>query len=305
MRHTKLLTTAVIVVAAATLSACGTTTSTTSSAGGGATSTTSAPTSTAAPTSSTAAPSSSAPAALTTIIVGATAVPHAQILQFVQDNLAAAAGLKLDIKEYNDYVLPNKALADGSLDANYFQHIPYLTAQEAEFKYDFFAYPGIHIEPIGIYSKKVTSLDAVPAKGVVGVPNDPANQGRALKLLASKGLITLANTGDKDPTLLDIATNPKNLTFKEIAAEQLAYSLQDLDLAVINGNFAIQAGLKPSTDALALESGENNPYANVLVVRSVDKDKPELVKLNELLHSDAVKKYITDTWPDGAVIPAF
>jgi len=243
--------------------------------------------------------------AVTTLKIGASPTPHAVILQYVQDNLAAAAGLKLDIEQYNDYVQPNKALADGDLDGNYFQHLPYLQSQEQEFGYDFYAFPGVHIEPLGAYSKKVTSLADIPNGGQVGVPNDPANEGRALKLLAAQNLITLKDTGDAAPTLADIDSNPKNLQFQEIAAEQLVYSLQDLDLAVINGNYAIQAGLTPSKDALAVESGENNPYANMLVVRTADKDKPALVKLNDLLHSDQVKQFILQQWPDGSVIPAF
>lgn len=278
MRHTRTLAiAAALTLAASALTACGNNGTTASSTSGG----------------------------LTTITVGASPTPHAVILQYVQDNLAKDAGLKLDIVTYNDYVQPNKALADKTLDANYFQHLPYLKAQEAEFNYDFYAFPGIHIEPIGVYSKKITSLDAVPDKGLVGVPNDPANEGRALKLLVAQKLIGLKDTGDKDPTLLDIADNPHNLKFQEIAAEQLALSLRDLDLAVINGNFAISAGLNPAKDSLALESGQGNPYGNMLVVRTADKDKAALVKLNDLLHSEKVKQFITSQWPDGSVIPAF
>jgi len=281
MKHTRTLAlAAAVVLAATTLTACG----------GQGTSTT---------------PATSTSAGLTTITIGASPTPHALILQYVQDNLAAAAGLTLNIVQYNDYVQPNKALADKSIDANYFQHLPYLKAQAAEFGYDFYAFPGVHIEPLGIYSKKIKSVDQVATGGVVGVPNDPANEGRALRLLAAQKVITLKDTGDKDPTLLDIADNPHNLKFQEIAAEQLALSLADLDLAVINGNFAIQAGLSPAKDAIALESGVDNPYANMVVVRTADKNSPALVKLNDLLHSDQVKQYIKTNWPDGAVIPAF
>jgi len=242
---------------------------------------------------------------VTTVTIGASPTPHAVILQYVQDNLAAAHNLNIKIVQYSDYVLPNKALQDGTLDGNYFQHLPYLEDQEKQFGYDFYAFPGIHIEPLGVYSKKVTSVSAVPNGGLVGVPNDPANEGRALKLLADQGLITLKDTGDSDATLLDIESNPKNLKFQEIAAEQLTRSLPDLDLAVINGNYAIEAGLDPAKDALALESGQNNPYANMLVVRDADKNKPALVALNNLLHSDQVKQFIEKQWPNGAVVPAF
>jgi D-methionine transport system substrate-binding protein len=247
----------------------------------------------------------SASGGVTTIKVGATPTPQVQILQFVQDNLTAGTGITLDIQTYNDYVLPNKALQDGSLDANYFQHLPYLQSQEQQFGYDFYAFPGIHIEPMGIFSKKLTSLSDVPDGAKVGVPNDPSNEGRALILLQAQGLITLKDPTDVNSTLLDIASNPHNLQIQEIAAEQLALSLPDLDFAVINGNFAIEAGLNPTKDALALESGVNNPYANMLVVRTADKDNPALVELNTLLHSDQVKQFITTTWPDGSVIPAF
>ena len=287
MARSSLITAAALVLAAATLTAC------TGTSPGGTT------------TSTTATSAATASGGLTTLKIGASATPHAVILQYVQDHLATAAGLKLDIREYADYILPNKALQDGSLDANYFQHQPYLTAQVKEFGYDFYAFPGVHIEPLGIYSKKITSLSAVPDGGTVGLSNDPANQGRGLRLLQAQGLLGLRDTGGADPTLLDVADNPHNLKLQEIAPEQLAYSLQDLDLAVINGNYAIQANLNPQKDGLALESGVNNPYANMVVCRTADKASPALVKLNDLLHSAEVKKFIQDTWPNGAVIPAF
>ncbi|TFH72030.1 MetQ/NlpA family ABC transporter substrate-binding protein [Cellulomonas sp. HD19AZ1] len=240
----------------------------------------------------------------TTLVVGASPVPHAEILQFVQDELAADAGLDLDIREFTDYVLPNTALAEGELDANYFQHLPYFTAQVEENGFDFDHFDGVHIEPYGVYSKKVESVDDIPDGGVVGITNDPGNQSRALDLLVKGGLITLEET-DGDATLLDIKDNPKNLEFVETAPEQLVVSLQDVDAAIINGNYALEAGLNPAKDSILLESGEDNPYANFLAVRSEDKSNPALVKLDGLLHSDEVRAFIEKRWPDGEVVAAF
>jgi len=241
---------------------------------------------------------------LTTITIGASPVPHAEILQFVQDELAKDAGIDLEIQEFTDYVLPNTALAEGEIDANFFQHLPYLDAQIAENGFDFDHYEGVHIEPYGIYSEKIEDLDDLADGGVVGITNDPGNQGRALDLLVDAGLITLDET-DGDPTLLDIDENPKNLEFVETAPEQLVVSLADVDIAIINGNYALEAGLNPATDAILLESGEDNPYANVVVVRTEDLDDPALVTLDELLHSDEVRAFIEERWPDGEVVPAF
>ena len=241
---------------------------------------------------------------LTTITIGASPVPHAEILQFVQDELAKDAGIDLEIQEFTDYVLPNTALAEGEIDANFFQHLPYLDAQIAENGFDFDHYEGVHIEPYGIYSEKIEDLDDLADGGVVGITNDPGNQGRALDLLVDAGLITLDET-DGDPTLLDIDENPKNLEFVETAPEQLVVSLADVDIAIINGNYALEAGLNPATDAILLESGEDNPYANVVVVRTEDLDDPALVTLDELLHSDEVRAFIEERWPDGEILPAF
>ncbi len=241
---------------------------------------------------------------LTTITIGASPVPHAEILQFVQDELAKDAGIDLEIQEFTDYVLPNTALAEGEIDANFFQHLPYLDAQIEENGFDFDHYDGVHIEPYGIYSEKIEDLDDLADGGVVGITNDPGNQGRALDLLVDAGLITLDET-DGDPTLLDIDENPKNLEFVETAPEQLVVSLPDVDIAIINGNYALEAGLNPASDAILLESGEDNPYANVVVVRSEDIDDPALVTLDELLHSAKVRAFIEERWPDGEVIAAF
>lgn len=243
--------------------------------------------------------------AVTTLTIGASPVPQAQILQFVQDNLAKGAGLNLKIVTFDDYVLPNTSLAEGELDANYFQHLPYYESQvKAQgFKFDHFA--GIHIEPLAVYSSKYKKIADVPDGAKLGITNDPGNQARALELLVKNGLLTLKDTGDTLPTLLDIATNPKNFQFVEAAPEQLVRSLQDVDLAIINGNYALDAGLNPTKDSLLIESGVDNPYANFLAVRAEDKTNPAIVKLDGLLHSPEVKAFIEKQWPDGGVLPAF
>jgi D-methionine transport system substrate-binding protein len=243
------------------------------------------------------------PGDVTTITVGASVTPHAEILQFVDDELAAEAGLDIEIVEYTDYVQPNVQLAEGALDANFFQHLPYYESQVAERGYDFAHFEGVHIEPFGVYSESLTSLDDLPDGAQVGVPNDPSNQARALELLAGAGVFTLAEVDD--PTIFDIAENPKNVELVELEAAQLIRSLQDFDAAVINGNYALEGGLNPAEDAILLESGEDNPYANLVAVRAEDAEDPVLLTLDELLHSDEVRDFITERWPAGEIIPAF
>lgn len=253
-----------------------------------------------------AAATESADGALTKIVVGASPVPHAQILEFVKENLAADAGLEIEIKDYQDYVQPNVALQDKAIDANFFQHIPYFDTEVADKGYTFDRGEGVHIEPYGIYSDTITSLDDLPDGAVVGVVNDPSNQGRALKLLAANDLITLDDSVE-NPTIFDIKDNPKNLTFKEAEAPVVPSLLPSVDIAIINGNYALESGLTPSKDAIYLESGVDNPYSNILAWNSeADADTIAAVKkLDELLHSDEVRQYIEETWADGAVQPAF
>lgn len=239
-----------------------------------------------------------------TLTVGASPVPHAEILQFVDDGLAADAGIDLEIVEFTDYVLPNVALSEGEIDANYFQHVPYFDAEVSEKNYEFERSEGIHIEPFGVYSEKVGSLDELADGAAISVTNDPSNQARALQLLEAEGLITLAD-GVEDPTIYDIAENSKNLQFTELNPEQLTTTLQDVDASVINGNFALDAGLVPTEDAIALESGEDNPYANIVAYRSEDADSKAIQALVELLTSEDVKTFIEETWPNGELIPAF
>ncbi|WP_432862583.1 MetQ/NlpA family ABC transporter substrate-binding protein [Microbispora rosea] len=235
--------------------------------------------------------------------VGVSPVPHAQILKYVADNLAAAKGLKLEVVEFSDYVQPNLQLQDGQLDANYFQHKPYLDDFNASkgTKLSFVA--PVHLEPLGLYSRKVKDLASLLQDGTVAVPNDATNLGRALKLLADNGVVTLKDGVGTAATERDVTGNPKNLTFRPLEAAQLPRSLDDVDAAVINGNYALEANLSPSSDALVLEKAEGNPYANGLVVAQGHESDPRVKTLAGLLTGPEVKKYIEDTFK-GSVIPA-
>lgn len=249
--------------------------------------------------------SSSSSNGATTITVAASPSPHAKILKYIQDNLAKDAGININIKEFTDYDLPNRALDQGEVDATYHQTVPYLEKAEQQFNYDFTPGKGIHLEPLAIYSSKHKSLDELPEKGgIIGVISDVTNQERALRLLAANGFVEIPASGDVN---VYTVKKLKNFDFKEIDGPILVSNLGETDYSVINGNFAQEGGLAPSRDGLAVESPENNPSVNVLVWKtSVSGDKAEAVKkLDELLHSNQVKKYIEDTWKDGSVIPAF
>lgn len=249
--------------------------------------------------------SSSSSNGATTITVAASPSPHAKILKYIQDNLAKDAGININIKEFTDYDLPNRALDQGEVDATYHQTVPYLEKAEQQFNYDFTPGKGIHLEPLAIYSSKHKSLDELPEKGgIIGVISDVTNQERALRLLAANGFVEIPASGDVN---VYTVKKLKNFDFKEIDGPILVSNLGETDYSVINGNFAQEGGLAPSRDGLAVESPENNPSVNVLVWKTnVSGDKAEAVKkLDELLHSDQVKKYIEDTWKDGSVIPAF
>ena len=249
--------------------------------------------------------SSSSSNGATTITVAASPSPHAKILKYIQDNLAKDAGININIKEFTDYDLPNRALDQGEVDATYHQTVPYLEKAKQQFNYDFTPGKGIHLEPLAIYSSKHKSLDELPEKGgIIGVISDVTNQERALRLLAANGFVEIPASGDVN---VYTVKKLKNFDFKEIDGPVLVSNLGETDYSVINGNFAQEGGLAPSRDGLAVESPENNPSVNVLVWKtSVSGDKAEAVKkLDELLHSDQVKRYIEDTWKDGSVIPAF
>ena len=238
-----------------------------------------------------------------TLTVGATPSPHAKILTYINDNLAADAGIKLDIVEYTDYVQPNTALNDGDLDANFYQTVPYLENAEKQFGYNFEAGEGIHLEPLGVFSNKHKSLDELPDGGTIGIISDTANQSRALELLATQGLVSIPE-GDGDVNI-NTVTKLKNFDFREVEGPQLVRSLDDFDYAVINGNFAQEGGKSISGDALVVESPVDNPAVNVLVWKGDSKKVDAIAKLEKLLHSDEVKQYIEKTWSDGSVIPAF
>jgi D-methionine transport system substrate-binding protein len=234
--------------------------------------------------------------------IGATEVPHAQILEFAQP-LLEKAGVEIEIVVFSDYVQPNLQLADKQLDANFFQHIPYLENMVEERGLDLTWVAKIHIEPLGIYSEKIDSLSDLQNGAKVGIPNDATNGGRALMLLEKAGLVTLKEGADVLATIYDIQDNPKNLKFEELDAAMLPRVLPDVDIAVINGNYALQAGLSPTKDALFLEGGDS-PYANVIAVRTEDKDNEGIEKLVEVLTGPEVKQFIEDNY-EGGVIPAF
>lgn len=254
---------------------------------------------------STSTPAGSEPAQAVTLKVGASVTPHAEILKALQPE-AEKQGIKIEIIEFTDYVQPNLALAEGDLDANYFQHLPYLTTFAADHKLDLVNAGAIHLEPLGFYSTKIKSLDELKDGATVSIPDDPTNGGRALKLLADQGLIKLKEGVGVEATDKDVVENPKNLKIEMLSAEYLARSLEDVDAAVINTNYYLEAqkNLKVDAAVLARESAEGNPFANIIAVRKGDEERPEIKKLMELLRSETVAKFINETY-DGAVIPAF
>ncbi|MGG2463509.1 MetQ/NlpA family ABC transporter substrate-binding protein [Streptomyces sp. RGM 3693] len=238
------------------------------------------------------------------LVIAASPTPHATILDYVKDKLAPQVGLKLVVKTFDDYKLPNKVTDDGQVDANFFQHKPFLDTYNKENGTHIVPVVNVEIEPLGVYSKKIHKLSDLKAGSSVSVPNDPSNEGRALKLLADNGLITLKPGVGSDATLTDVKDN-KGIKITELEAAQTAPRLADVDAAVINGNFAVGAKLKPSTDALALEKAQGNPYANFLAVKKGNENDPRVQKLAKLLNSDEVKKFIEEKYKDGSVIPAF
>lgn len=237
------------------------------------------------------------------LVVAASPTPHADILNFVKKNLAQKAGLKLEVKEFTDYVLPNTATETGQVDANFFQHQPYLDDFNKKNNTHLVSVGTVHLEPLGLYSKKVEKVGDIKSGQTIAVPNDTTNEGRALQLLAGNGLITLKDGVGTSAKLSDI-TDKKGLKFKELEAATVPRALNDVDAAVINGNYAIEAKLKPATDALAIEKADGNPYANIVAVKKGNEKDPRVQKLVKLLHSDEVKKFIQDSY-QGSVIPAF
>lgn len=235
--------------------------------------------------------------------VGASPVPHAKILQFIDKELAPAAGIDLEITEFTDYIQPNVQLNEGGLDANYFQTIPYLDDQVKEYGYEFTPGKGVHLEPLALYSSKHKDVKDLPDGAKIGIIADVTNQARALRLLATVGLVELPAEGDVN---IHTAKKLKNFEWVEVEGAQLARTLADVDAAVINGNFAQDAGLSPK-DGLVIEPAENNPSSNLLVWKNdITGDAQKGVqKLEELLHTDEVRNFIKENWADGAVIPSF
>lgn len=236
--------------------------------------------------------------------IGATPSPHAEILEQVKDKLKEE-GVDLEIVVFNDYVLPNNAVQTGDIDANYFQHLPYLDQFNAENKTDIVSVADIHYEPFGVYAGKTSSLEELKDGATVAVPNDVTNEARALLLLADKGLITLKEGADLTVTKNDIVENPKNLDIKELEAAQIPRALPDVDIAVINGNYAIEAGFKVK-EALAVEDANSiaaKTYGNIIAVKAGNENNEAIKKLIEVLRSDEVKTFIEAKY-EGAVVPS-
>lgn len=238
-----------------------------------------------------------------TLTVAATPTPHAEILQQVVEPLKAE-GIDLVIKEYTDYVLPNTAVEEGEVDANYFQHTPYMESFNAERGTHLVNAGEIHFEPMGLYPGKTASLDDLADGATIAVPNDATNEGRALMLLEAQGLITLKEDAGLECTPNDIADNPKNLDIQELEAAMVPQVIDDVDFAIINSNYAIQAGLDPTTDALVSESAEDAKYPNIICVKEGNETSDAIVKLVEALKSDAVRTFIEENY-NGAVVPMF
>ncbi|WP_030542049.1 MetQ/NlpA family ABC transporter substrate-binding protein [Streptomyces albus] len=237
------------------------------------------------------------------LVVAATPTPHGDILNHVKEELAADAGLELEIKEFDDYVLPNTATESGEVDANFFQHKPYLDDFNEQKGTHIVPVVNVEIEPLGLYAEQLDGIKDLKPGHTVALPDDATNEGRALKLLADHGAIELKDGTGSDATLGDV-TDDKGLEFKELEAAQIPTRLGDVDAAVINGNYAIGAGLKPAKDALVLEKAEGNPYANFLAVKKGNEDDPRVEKLARLLNSDEVKAFIEKRF-EGSVLPAF
>ncbi|MEW7913166.1 MetQ/NlpA family ABC transporter substrate-binding protein [Pseudomonas fulva] len=237
-----------------------------------------------------------------TLTVAATPVPHAEILNVVKP-LLAKQGVELKVKEFTDYIQPNVQVAEKRLDANFFQHQPYLDEFNKAKGTDLVSVTGVHIEPLGVYSTKIKQLNELPSGATVVIPNDATNGGRALLLLDKAGVIKLKDNTNILSTVKDVAENPKNIKFRELEAATIPRVLTQVDAALINTNYALEAKLNPQKDALAIE-GSDSPYVNILVARPDNKDSEDMKKLAAALHSPEVKQFITEKYK-GAVVPAF
>lgn len=237
-----------------------------------------------------------------TIKIGVTPEPHGQIIDFIVDDLKDK-GIEIEIVEFTDYVTPNMALTDGDLDANFFQHKDYMNNFKKENNIDIVSIGAVHIEPLGLYSSKYESIDDLEDGSEIIVPNDATNGGRALILLEQAGLITLNKDAGTLATENDIVENPKNLKFTSLEAAQIPRIVEDVDAAIINGNFALSAGLVPAEDSILLED-KDSPYANIIAVRNGEENEEKFAKLLETLQSEKVREFIEENY-EGAVIPAF
>ncbi|OKP99803.1 MetQ/NlpA family ABC transporter substrate-binding protein [Paenibacillus sp. P46E] len=247
-------------------------------------------------------PSTEPSAEPVTLVIGASPKPHAEILKAIAP-LLEKQGIKLEIKEFTDYILPNTQLAEKELDANFFQHKPYLDDQNQKNGTDLVSVTAVHVEPFGAYSKKIKSIDELADGAKVAIPNDATNGGRALILMAKNGLITLKDDTNIASTTADITENKKNLKIVELEAAMLPRQLDEVDLALINTNYALEAGLVPTKDALFIE-GADSPYANLLVARPDNKDSDAIQKLAAALTSPEAKAFIEKEY-QGSIIPAF
>jgi D-methionine transport system substrate-binding protein len=237
----------------------------------------------------------------TVLRVGATPVPHAELLNLIRDDLAAQ-GITLNVIEFNDYVLPNEALMVGDLDANFFQHIPYLS-RNPEWSARLYPAFGVHVEPFGLYSNRFRNVNDLPNGATIAIPNDPVNGGRALLLLQANGLITLRPDSGLTANPRDIVNNPRNFRFQELEAAMLPRALGDVDASTINGNFALAAGLNPVRDSLIVDGAES-PFVNYVVVQRGHENNPNILALRNALLSDKVRDYIITKY-SGGVIAAF
>lgn len=241
-----------------------------------------------------------------TITVGATPTPHAEILNAAKDALKAE-GYTLNVVEFTDYVQPNTALVDGDLDANYFQHTPYLNNFNKENGTDLVSAFDMHYEPFGIYAGKTASIEELKDGASIAIPNDGSNETRALLLLQDAGLIKLKNPKDINATPKDVTSNPKNLKFKELEAAVVPTVIKDVDIAALNGNYAIQAGFDPTKDTLVTEKADGlaaKTYQNILVVKEGNENTAKTKELKKALKSDEVRDYINKNYK-GAVVPVF
>jgi len=238
-----------------------------------------------------------------TLIVGATPEPHAAILNLLVDDLAKE-GYTLKVTEFTDYTVPNEAVESGEIDANFFQHKPYMDTFNKEKGTHLVSVVGVHIEPLALYSHKIKSLAEIKDGSTIAIPNDPTNEGRALLLLQSAGLIKLDENAGLTAVPANISENTKNLKFNEIEAASLPRVLDDVDAAVINGNYAIPAGLSAAKDGLVVE-GKDSPYVNILAVKDGMQNDPRIQALAKALTSQKVKDYIAEKYPNGEVVVAF